>query len=71
VARNGVYKVLLGTTWGPRRKCQDNIRIDLKVICWEDLDSTDVSHDSDSWRTFCESGNEPAGSLKCENFLTT
>jgi len=65
----GVYRVLLGKPEGkrplgrPRRRWVDNIRMDLQEVgCgymdWIGLDT-------------CECGNEPSGSVKCRNFLTS
>jgi hypothetical protein len=35
----------------PRRRWVDNIRMDLKVIGWDDVDWIDVAQDRDQWRS--------------------
>ena len=34
----------------PKRSWDDNINTDLKEICWEDVDWTDIFQDRDKWR---------------------
>jgi hypothetical protein len=34
----------------PRRRCEDNIRIDLREIGWGDMDWIDLAQDRDQWR---------------------
>ena len=69
--RRGVYKVLVGKPEGkgplgrPRRRWEDNIKMDLQEVgVWT----------GSSWLRIgtggtCECGNEPSGSMKCEEFL--
>jgi hypothetical protein len=64
VARMGenrtAYRVLVRKPEGkkplgrPRRGREDNIKMDLREIRWDGMDS-------------CEHGNEPSGSIKCWN----
>jgi hypothetical protein len=34
----------------PRRRCVDNIKIDLREIGWEGVDWIDMAQDRDEWR---------------------
>ena len=53
----GVYRVLVGKPEGksplgrPRRKCVDNIRIDLQDVGCGHVDWIGLAQDRDSWRT--------------------
>jgi hypothetical protein len=61
VARVGemrnVYKMLLRNPerkrplGRSRRRCEDNIRIDLREIRWEDVNWMHLDQDRDQWRT--------------------
>jgi ribosome biogenesis protein Nip4 len=50
------YNVLVGRTEGrrplrrPRRRCDDNIEIDLREIGFGDVDSIHLAQDRDAWR---------------------
>jgi hypothetical protein len=48
----------------PRRRWVDNIKVDLREIGWDGMDSIDLAQDRDQWRAFCEHDNEPLGSIK-------
>jgi hypothetical protein len=60
VARTGekmnAHKILVGNTEGkrplgrPRRRCVDNIKIDLRERGWDDMDWIDLAQDRDQWR---------------------
>ena len=72
--RRGVYRVLVGKPEGnkpygrPRRRWENNIKIDLREVgLWHGLDLS-VS-DQEQMAGCCESGNEPSGSIKWEEFL--
>jgi hypothetical protein len=43
----------------PRRRCLDNIRIDLVKVGWGDVDWIGLARDRGRWRV------EPSGSIKC------
>jgi hypothetical protein len=68
VARMGeerkVYKVLVGKPEGkrplgrPRRRWEDEIRMDLREIVWGDVGWIQLAQDRDC----CECGDEPLGS---------
>jgi hypothetical protein len=34
----------------PRRKWEDNIRMDIKEVVWEDVDRMHMAQDRDQWR---------------------
>jgi len=71
----GMYRVLMGKPEGkiplgrPRRRWVDNIRMDLQGMGCGYMDWNGLAQDRDSWRTLCERGNEPSGSVKCGEFL--
>jgi hypothetical protein len=50
------YKILVGKPEGkrpvrrPRRRCEDNIRMDLGEIRWEGVDWMRLAQDRDQWR---------------------
>jgi hypothetical protein len=56
--RRGPYRVLVGKPVGkrpigrPRRKWEDNIKMDLQEMRWAGMDWISLAHDRDWWRTF-------------------
>ncbi|KAJ4446083.1 hypothetical protein ANN_12775 [Periplaneta americana] len=74
VARMGesrnAYRVLVGRPEGkgplgrPRRRWEDNIKMDLREVGYDDRGWINLAQDRDRWRGLCEGGNEPSGSLK-------
>jgi hypothetical protein len=52
------YRILVGKPGGkrplvrPRRKCVDNINMDLRKIVWGGVDWVDMAQDRDQWRLF-------------------
>ena len=52
----GVYRVLVRQPEGrrplgrPRCKWEDNIKMDLQEVRWEDMDWTDLAQDGDRWQ---------------------
>ena len=54
--RSGVYRVLVGKPEGkrplgrPRRRWEDNIKMDLQEVGSDGLDWIDLAQDRDSWR---------------------
>jgi len=54
--KRGVYRVLVGKPEGkrplqrPRRRWEDNIKIDLQEVGWEGRDCIDLAQDRDTWR---------------------
>jgi hypothetical protein len=61
-----VYNILVGKRKGkrppgrPRRRWEDNIRMDLREIVWEGMDWIYLGPVKGS----CVNGNEPSGSIK-------
>jgi hypothetical protein len=39
------------TTWKPRRRWEDNIRMDLRETVWEGVDWMHLVQNRDQWRT--------------------
>jgi hypothetical protein len=54
--RRGAYRILVGRPEGrrplgrPRRKWEDNIKMDLQEVVWEGMDWIDMAQDRDRWR---------------------
>jgi hypothetical protein len=52
----GAYRILVGRPEGrrqlgrPRRRWEDNIKMDLEEMGWEGLDCIDMAQDRDRWR---------------------
>jgi len=52
----GVYRVLVGKPGGkrslgrPRRRWEDNIKMDLQEVGWGGIDWIDLAEDRDRWR---------------------
>jgi len=73
--RRDVYRVLVGKPEGkrplgrPRRRWEDNIKMDLQEVGCGGTDWIELPHDRDRWRGTCECGNEPSGSIKWGEFL--
>jgi hypothetical protein len=50
------YRILAGKPEGkrplgrPRRRCVDNIKIDVREIGWDGVDWIDLAQDRDQWR---------------------
>ena len=55
--RRGVYRVLVGKPEGkrplgrPRRRWEDNIKMDLQEVGCEGVDWIELAQDRDRWRT--------------------
>ena len=73
--RRGVYRVLVGKPEGrrplarPRRRWEDNIKLDLQEAGCRSVDWIELAQDREEVAGTCECGNEPAGSVKCGEFL--
>jgi hypothetical protein len=54
----GAYRILVGRPEGrrplgrPRRRCEDNIKMDLQGVGWLGIDWIDMAQDRDRWRAF-------------------
>jgi hypothetical protein len=55
-AKRNACRILLGKPDGkiplgrPRRRCVNNIKIDLREMGWDDMDWLDLAQDTDQWR---------------------
>jgi hypothetical protein len=54
--RRGAYRILVGRPEGrrptgrPRRRWEDNIKVDLQDVGWKSVDWIDLAQDRDRWR---------------------
>jgi hypothetical protein len=70
----GVHRVLVGKPEGngplgrPRRRWEDNVKMDLQEVGEGCGDWMDLAQDRDRWREL-EYGKETSGSIKCCEFL--
>jgi hypothetical protein len=54
--KRNAYRILVGKPEGrrplgrPRRRCVDNIKIDLREIGWDGVDWVDQAQDRDQWK---------------------
>jgi hypothetical protein len=54
--KRNAYRILVGKSEGkrplgrPRRRWEDNIRMDLREIGWGGMDWIDLAQDRDQWR---------------------
>jgi hypothetical protein len=54
--KRNAYRILVGKPEGkrplgrPRRRCVDNIKIDLRQIGWDGMGWIDLTQDIDQWR---------------------
>ena len=71
----GAYRVLVGKPEGkrplgrPRRRCVDNIRMDLQEVGCGYVDWIGVAQDRDRWRTLMSAVMNLRVSHKCREFL--
>jgi len=56
--KRGAYRILVGRPEGkrplgrPRRRWEDNIKIDMQVVGWGDMDWIGLVQETDRWRCF-------------------
>jgi len=73
--RRGIYRTLVGKAEGnrplvrPKLRWEDNIKMDLQKVGCSGVDWIELTQDRDRWRALVKCGNEPAGSIKCGEFL--
>ena len=75
----GRGEVYAGFWWGylrelyhledPRRKSEDNIKMDLQEVGCGGMDRIELAQDKDKVAGTCECGNEPSSSIICGEFL--
>jgi len=53
----------------PRRRWEDNIKIDLQEVGCEGMDWIELAQAREKVAGSCECGNEHSGSIKCGEFL--
>jgi hypothetical protein len=56
----------LGSLW---RKCEDNIKIELREVRWGNTDWIDVAQDWNRKCSFVNKAMNLFGSIKCQEFL--
>jgi len=70
-----VYRVLMGKPEGkkplgrPRRRWEDNIKMDLQEVGCGGMDWTELAQDRDMWRALVSAVMNLRGSVKCGEFL--
>ena len=75
--RSGVYRVLVGKPDGkrplgrPSRRWEDNIKMDLQEVGCGGYVLDQAGSGWGYLASTCECGDEPAGSIKCGDFLTS
>jgi hypothetical protein len=74
--RRGAYRVLVGKREGrrplgrPRRRREDNIKMDLREVGWGAEDWIDLAQDRDRWRVFVRVVINILVAYNAGNFLT-
>jgi hypothetical protein len=53
----------------PRRREEDNIKMDFREIGWDGMDWIDLAQDRDHWRAVVNTVMNLLGSIKCWEFL--
>ena len=48
--RRGIYRVLVGKPERPRRRWEDNTKMDLQEVGYGDMDWIELAQDRDRWR---------------------
>jgi hypothetical protein len=70
-----VYRVLVGKPEGkrplakPRRRCEDNIKMDLREIGINGANCIQLAQDRVQWRACVNTRNEPSGSIRKQDIF--
>jgi hypothetical protein len=65
-----VYLLRINYTFGrPRRRLEDNIRMDLREVRRKVVDWMHVAQDRDHWQALVNNSNELSGSIKGGEFF--
>jgi hypothetical protein len=70
-----VYRILVGKPEGkiplgrPRRRWEDNIKMDLQEARCGDMDRIELAQDRDRWWALVNAVIKSSGSIKCGEFL--
>jgi hypothetical protein len=73
----GAYRILVGRPEGrrplgrPRRRWEDNIKMDLQEVGWVDMDWIDMAQDRDRWRAVVNAVMNLRIPQNAEDFLTS
>jgi hypothetical protein len=73
--RRGAYRVLVEKPEGrrllgrPRRRWEDNIKMDLREVGWGGMDWINLAQDRDWWRALVNAVMNLGVSIKCGEFL--
>ena len=72
--RRGAYRGVVGrpdgkVTLGRPRRCEDNIKTDVKEVGWRDMEWISVAQDREGLGGATKCGNKSAGAIKCGEFL--
>jgi hypothetical protein len=75
--RRGAYRALVGKPEGrrplgrPRRRWEDNIKMDLRVVGWGGMDWINVAQDRDRWRALVNAVMNLRVPYNAGNFLSS
>jgi hypothetical protein len=75
--RGGAYRVLVGKSerkrslGRPRRRWENNIKMDLQEVGWWDMDWIELAQDRDRWWDLVNAVMNLRGSIKGRKFLTS
>jgi hypothetical protein len=73
--RRDAYRAVVGKPEGrrplgrPRRRWEDNIKMDLREVGWGGMDWINVAQDMDRWRALVNAVMNLPSSIKCGEFL--
>jgi hypothetical protein len=73
--RRDAYRILVGRPerrrplGRPRRRWEDNIKMDIREVGGEDMNWIELAQDRDRWRALVNAVMNLRGSIKCGEFL--